>query len=394
MLLIAGLATFAAILVHIYLASRHYALKFGEVNTQSLCNINSTFNCEAVSASRYSEFLGVPMAVWGALTNAALLVLLLFYPLTEEAKKAAARRGLLILGGAIAGASVIMGLISTFALSAYCPFCIVTYVLSFITFGCLWAGFPRTTKSKHEAVLSGARLKFSDFTPLIIAGVVVFVAGMISNDQVRKAYGFQNIDAFVREQVQEWESNPQVQLQPVDALVMGAPADKAKMVITEFADFRCIHCKHAAPVLKAFISSHPDARLQFEVWPLDGECNTAIQSANGASCLLARASYCAEKIKGRGWDAHAYIYDNQEDFMSLDAVKSALPKIATASGLSAQEMETCAQAPETKTAIEKQAAVGTALNLRGTPTIFVNGKQLPAGQSIPVLSEVYSRLSK
>ena len=49
--------------------------------------------------------------------------------------------------------------------------------------------------------------------------------------------------------------------------------------------------------------------------------------------------------------------------------------IARAAGTPADELSKCADAPETKAAIEKGAAAGTALSISGTPTIYVNGKK-------------------
>lgn len=392
---LAGLSALGAIFIHSYLLSRHFALKFGDIaeKGKSICDVSATFNCEAVAASRFSEFLGVPMAMWGAAFNIGLLLLLTAYPFTDEAKKLAARRNLLLLGGVILGASVIMGGISLTLMSTYCLFCILTYLLSATTFIGLWKGLPPLSLSPAASALSGSRFQVRDYTSLLVVGGIAILGSFIANDEIAKSYGIRDMGPFIKAQVQDWENSPVVPIEPVEPLTMGAPADKAKMTIVEFADFRCIHCKHAAPVLKAFIGSHPDVRLVFQVWPLDGECNTSINSANGASCLLARAVYCAEKIGQKGWLTHEYVFERQQEFGSLQAVQSALPSIAEATGVPTGDFATCTQAAETKTAIERQAAVGSALNLRGTPSIFVNGKLLSAGQSLPVLKEVHQRLS-
>lgn len=392
---LAGLSALGAVFIHIYLLSRHFALKFGDIaeKGKSICDVSATFNCEAVAASRFSEFLGVPMAMWGAAFNIGFLLLLAAYPFTEETKRPAARRNLLLLGGVILAASIVMGGISLTLMSTYCLFCILTYIFSATMFWGLWKGLPSPPPSPAASALGGPRFQIKDHTALLVVSGIAILGSFIANDEIAKSYGIRDMAPFIRAQVQDWENSPVVPIEPSEPLTMGASADQAKMTIVEFADFRCIHCKHAAPVLKAFIGSHPDVRLVFQVWPLDGECNTSINSANGASCLLARAAYCAEKIGQKGWVAHEYIFERQQEFGSLQAVQSALPSIAQATGVPATDFETCTQAAETKTAIERQAAVGSALNLRGTPSIYVNGKLLSAGQSLPVLKEVHKRLS-
>ena len=385
---LAGLWTLLALPVHAYLLSEHYALRFGDVSGNSLCNINELFSCATVSASRYAELFGIPMAMWGASANFALLILLAWYPFvdeTEKQKKAAARRNLLITSGFIALTSIVMGSISTFLLSKFCPFCIGAYFLSFLSFGFLWFSLRNGPK---------APIATADFVPLCILAAVCGLGVMIANDQIISGYGGQDLERFAKEKAQEWLSAAPVQIQTVEPLVMGASPENSKMTIVEFADFRCSHCKHAAPVMKAFVSSHPDARLEFEVWPLDGECNTTIPTANGASCLLARAVYCAEKMAKQGWAAHEFVYDHQDKYSDAEAVRAGLPEIAAAAKIPVDQFTACSQAPETKTTIEKEAAIGSALNLGGTPTVYVNGKKLVGGQVLEVLTETYKVISK
>jgi protein-disulfide isomerase len=385
---LAGLWTLLAIPVHAYLLSEHYALRFGEVSGNSLCNINELFSCATVSASRYAEFFGIPMALWGAAANIAFLLLLAWYPFidaTEIQKKGAARRNLLIVGGFIALTSIAMGSISTFLLSKYCPFCIGAYLLSFLSFAFLWLSLRNGPKAPVAA---------GDFAPLAILAAVFAFGVVIANDQIVSSYGGQDLERFAKEKAQEWLGATPVQIQTVEPLVMGASAEASKMTIVEFADFRCSHCKHAAPVMKAFVSSHPDARLEFEVWPLDGECNRTIPSSNGASCLLARAVLCAQKIGQQGWAAHEYVYDHQDKYADVESVRADLPQIAAAAKVPADQMATCSNAPETKASIEKEAAIGSALNLGGTPTVYVNGKKLVGGQVLEVLTETYKVLPK
>lgn len=394
---IAAVSAAIAILVHSYLLNEHYGLKFGQATGDSLCNINETFSCAAVSASRYAEFLGIPMALWGALANLGFLILIPMYALAAPENRPAHRRHLLLASGVIAGASIIMGSLSAFALARFCPFCMLTYLLSFLTFGFTWTAVWNSgqgDQGKHSRASGPPRNFVSSVKPLLILVAVLGFAAIVINDQVKKSYGMGDVGRLVEEKVQEWQSNPTRDITPVAPLTKGAEAASAVMTITEFADFRCIHCKVAAPALKAFVNAHPDVRLQFQPWPLDGECNTAISNNNGASCLLARASYCAGKLGPNGWAAHDYIFSQLERYHNRQAVQTDLRQIASAAQIDPAEFETCTQSDEAKEIAQKQAAVGIALNIRGTPSIYVNGKQLPHGQFLPVLMEVYDRIER
>ena len=386
-------AAAAAVLDHIYLLSEHYALRYGEASGKTLCNINDVFNCAAVSASRFSEFLGIPMALWGAAANIALLILIGLYPVTDDAKKSAARRNLLLVSGIIALTSIVMGAISSLVLKQLCPFCLLAYALSFISFGGLWLSL-RQAKSVANT-LTGSGFRFADLNPVWILAALGLAGAFVTHQQAIIHYKVGDLAPVIRESLEAWQTQSPANIDASGALVAGATADQAKMVITEFADYRCIHCKHAAPVLKAFLSAHSDVRLQFIAWPLDGECNTAISRSNGASCLLARTVYCVEKTApGKGWGAHSFIFENQDRFGAKSSVEAALGDIAAAAGADASQVKTCVESDEAKVAIEKQAAIGTSLNLQGTPTIYVNGKLLSMGQRIQVLTEAHKRLTE
>jgi protein-disulfide isomerase len=235
-------------------------------------------------------------------------------------------------------------------------------------------------------------MRVGDFRGLAVVGVICFIGAFVVNNSMTQGNNVNSREtqALLNSYIQEWQATSAKDFTLVAPLVKGP--ENAKMTIVEFADYRCIHCKHAAPALHAFTAAHPDVRLEFQPWPLDGECNTSLNQANGASCLLARTSWCAEKNKKSGWAVHDYIYARPEIYPSLDAVKADLGNLAKAAGMAEDEMRTCSDSDEAKSAVREQANVGTNLNLQGTPTIYVNKKPLTGGQSLPVLQKAYNAL--
>jgi protein-disulfide isomerase/uncharacterized membrane protein len=380
---LAAVTGFLSLFAHGYLYLQHLALQSGEY-TKSICDINEKFDCSAVSASKYAVMLNVPVALWGFMANAAFLILLVVLSLTDDEKKPAAQRNVWIAALGIFAGTVIMGSISMFLLSKFCLFCISAYVLSILMLVFTWLGI------RGSQAFSNVRL--GDFKALVITAVIAFIGAFVLNSAVTQGHDVNSVEnqAEFSQFISDWQAAPAKSFKTVDPLVMGP--ENAKMTIIEFADFRCIHCKHAAPVIHAFIASHPDVRLEFQPWPLDGECNTALGKANGASCLLARTVWCAQKTKQSGWAVHDYIYGLPEIYPSVDAVKSDLPALATAAGMSSEEMKTCADSDAAKAVVRSQAEVGISINLEGTPTIYVNQKLLSGGQALPVLQKAYGTL--
>ncbi len=378
-----------------YLATLHYPLKFG-MSTGSICNINETFNCEAVAASRYAELFGIPLAIWGAVTNFVLLCLVALFPLSDESKKPIGRKNILALAGFIAAMSIVMAAVSLLKLNTFCLFCIFAYAASFLSFAGLYCGLGSGAKSgstKSVASLHGPTYQITDAKTLVVAGVAILIFGFITNHGFRRNYvkDTSELNSTIKASINEWLSNPKVTIEPVVPLIKGAASGDAKMTIVEFADFRCPHCRHAIPTVHAFIKSRPDVRLIFEVWPMDGECNTSINSSNGASCLLARASVCANQ-RDKGWAAHDWIFEHQDLFASLEAVKGKMADLAQAVGISETDLQSCADSEETRKQVEQMAAVGTKLEIRGTPTFYVNGRHLPGAQLLPILAGAYERI--
>lgn len=328
------------------------------------------------------------MALWGFVANFGFLVLLGIYPLTERGREQIARRNLLVVSGVIALASIVMGGIAFTQMSQYCLFCMAAYVLSFLNFFFMWA-----VNRKPEGNLLGAPVfKLKDFTPIVVIAIAGLLGVMVADSSMKKSSGSQELDSQARGLVEEWRSGVVRDIKVVDPLVKGASVETAKMTITEFADFRCIHCKHAAPVIKAFAAAHSDVRVEFQPWPLDGECNSAISQSNGVSCLLARVVWCSEKNKKTGWAAHDYLFEMNEPYMSTAQIEAAYPAMQSITQLTPAEMKTCADSDDAKKVVRSQADAGIALQIQGTPAIYANKKSLPGGQTLPVLKAAYNSL--
>jgi protein-disulfide isomerase len=267
------------------------------------------------------------------------------------------------------------------------------YALSAATLAGAWRALKADAFSRPalgEPSALGAAL-----TPAIVALVVPALGMFLANWKIGDAYGEREIGPLVDRAVADWLGTAPVNVDPAFPLVRGASPERAKLTLIEFADFRCGHCKHAAPTLDAFVASRPDVRFLFQPWPLDGACNPKIPQAYGASCALARASYCASKSgSATGWAAHKWLYEQQEKFTSNEAVDKAIGAMAGEIGLQEAALVACVASDEARDAVAKQSAVGDALDIPGTPTIYANGRKLPYGQVLAVLRAAYDHAAE
>lgn len=385
------LATLLATATHAYLAYRHFELSFGQPGADSLCNLNQTFNCDTVTASSYSRLLGIPLALWGLVTNIILLIMAFSAKISWKEEFSPLQVWTTRLSLVVVLASIAMGLISFTQMSVYCPFCIVAYILSFIS---LWsfstvASIPIALSNLAEDIKELFTQNKMILTLLIAIPIGAWLFNGIFHSQYKTSTS--ELKKFIRFQVQDWQAAKTHSFKEVSGLTLGASTENAKMTIVEFADFLCGHCKAAWPKLHAFTKSHKDVRLKFLNYPLDGACNSAIKSSVAIRCQLAKATHCAEK-ENKGWEVHDYIFTHSEKFYASTTTEESLSQMIQELKIAKPGWDQCMNSEETQKAIVRQTDLGNQVGVKGTPTIFVNGKKLIGGQTLPVLEAVYQKL--
>jgi len=155
----------------------------------------------------------------------------------------------------------------------------------------------------------------------------------------------------------------------------------APVLIVEFGDLQCPHCKTAQPTIEALIAAEPNARFVFQNFPLEMH-NWAAKGAAYADCV-GRASNDAF------WKFVAKTYEQQAD-ITADNADQKLTAIANDAGVKGADIAACAATPETKKNVDASVALGKSVNVSGTPTLFINGR--PIGNFDPRLNDVYKAL--
>jgi protein-disulfide isomerase/uncharacterized membrane protein len=382
--------TILAIGAHLYLNKHNIDLKLGISSPTSICNVSETLNCDIAASSSFSELFGTPMALLGAFTNGLLLVFLLLgrYNLTENTERT--ERYSFYLASFIFAVSLFMGAISLFVLKSACPFCMATYALSALTWVTLFLAY----RPKINFLASDVGDVFTTEKWIFASLIAIPALAWLVNSMTLDSYGYQEIKRVSESSLSTWQNAPQQNFDLQNGLQFQNGLQEPKIVIVEFADFLCSHCKTAYPALHSFAKSHPDVKLIFKNFPLDGVCNSAVtHKGDGKRCELSYATLCAEKLSQKGWATHHYIFDNQETIFSkpMDEV---LVSICNETGVNCEQMKTCMNNEETHEAVKKMASEGEKALISGTPAVFFNGKNLPGGQLLPVLESTYREIRK
>lgn len=149
---------------------------------------------------------------------------------------------------------------------------------------------------------------------------------------------------------------------PVASSAVRGPQD-APVTVTMFSDFQCPFCQQAIGIVDEVLKQYPkDVKFVMKQFPL--------RQIHPNAEPAAEAAVAAGK-QGKFWEMHDELYKNGRN-LSPETIKGIAEKI----GLDMKKFEADRQSDEVKKQIDAELALGQQVDVRGTPSIFVNGKVL------------------
>ena len=351
-------------------AYTHYHMLY-DPTYRSFCDVNATVSCTQVYQSRFSTFLGIPVALFGAVWFVAA-GLLSVAGLTARQSVRENIPGYLFAMSTIALAVVLyLGYASLFLIKAVCLLCITTYaavIVLFIVSGAATT-FPMTTLPRR--VSADARLFLRSPIALTIAALFLVGAATTFAFFPREGAGGPEAaaaaaPALTQDQRSEFErwylSQPRIPLI--------VPAEGAKVLIVKFNDFQCPACGQSyllyKPVLAKYEAEHPGAvKMVLKDYPLNRDCNDNIgQTIHSAACVAAVAVRLAQ-AHGKTDAMEEWLYTHQPE-MTPPSVRQAAHDIG-------QIPDFDAKYESTLSLVKGDVALGRQLAVKSTPTFFING---------------------
>jgi protein-disulfide isomerase/uncharacterized membrane protein len=357
--------------VSVYLTQHYYEVRNGSAGFQSLCNLSSRINCDAVAASKYAELLpGMPLSSFAAGWFLAVLIIALV------ARNAFWRRdslrALLALTAVGSALSLVYLAIMATVLHTYCLFCLVTDAISFVALGLVLSLKPEGIKL-HKPDLS----KWKTFAGIAAAGLIVAVAGLrvLDSGEVSASQ--------VRDEVKSVLESPVIAVNSGPEFPSIGPAS-APVTIVEFSDFQCPFCRLGAFSLNAVQERYPtQVRVVFRNFPLDQACNRKVERLmHEHACEAAKTALCAFK-QGKFEPVYRAFFQNQESFASGPA--GTVLKLAEGAGVDPAQLQGCLGSPEVSSLVSRDIEEAINLGVGSTPTIFVNGHRIDSGVKPPVV---------
>ena len=144
--------------------------------------------------------------------------------------------------------------------------------------------------------------------------------------------------------------------------------ENAPVTVIEFADFQCPHCGVMAPVVKkAWAERRASVRVVFKFLPLP---------MHPQAEPAARAAIAAWR-QGKFWDMHDKLFANQQKLDPSD-----LDRYAKEVGIDLQKFHADMESTTTKDRIERDKKLSDQLEIGGTPTFYINGRNFDVQQDL------------
>jgi uncharacterized membrane protein/protein-disulfide isomerase len=366
-----ALVGLAASLTSLYV---HYQLLANPSYT-SFCDVNQTVSCTQAYLSRYGSVAGIPVALFGAIFFAFVMVCAAIERMGPVAIKDSFPAYLFVLSTIGLAVVLYLAYAAFFVLKAVCLMCLTTYaaVIGLFIVSGIATSLPMTTLPRRipgDVRAIAAR-------PLALVVLVLFLVGAASavaffpKDGARGAAGqpAQAPSANMQSEFERfWTGLPRVTV-PV-------PNDGAAVLIVKFTDYQCPSCGNSyvtdRPIISKYQGQFPGAvKFVAKDYPLQPECNPNVpRPIHLAACDAAVAVRLARQ-HGKGDTLEEYFYTHQA-LLTPMSVRELAQTIGGVTDFDTQYQRTIEQ-------VKSDVGLGKLLGVHVTPTFFINGAKVDGG---------------
>jgi len=347
--------------VSIHLTYTHYA-NYNILSYQSFCALSKSINCDTVAQSRFSIFMGVPVAVWGIVGYLFMLSVLLsgFLPRIEDSRSWPL---LFVLSVTYSMVSLIYGYISIKFIRSICILCLISYAVNFSSLLVSWITIRRYSLQFWFGIRDDFRFYWHTKKKALPLGIF-FLSAVLCLLFFYPPYwnfpGFPKSSLFHHGLTQD--GHPWI------------GAKNPRLIITEFTDYQCFPCKKAHLALRKLVQQYPDKiRLVHRHFPMGTQCNPLVKGTyHEAACTMALIAICAGN-HGQFWPTSDSLFYHDQSKNSINA-----KKMVEHFGLDFESICCCIRGSESFGQLLHDIREGLELGVRVTPS-FIIDDQLYAG---------------
>ncbi len=160
-------------------------------------------------------------------------------------------------------------------------------------------------------------------------------------------------------------------------------AQNALVTIVEFSDFQCPACKAVNPLVEQVLAQYPDqVRLIYRHFPLS--------SIHHNAQLAAQAAEVAAQ-DGQFWEYYDLLFTHQAVWSKLDQKQVYLEQLAAYAeelGIDKDNFLERIESDHIKSLVTEDLTAGGRLDIKGTPTLYVNGQPTSASQLMQMVESI------
>lgn len=145
-------------------------------------------------------------------------------------------------------------------------------------------------------------------------------------------------------------------------------ASSSTVVLMEYSDFQCPACRSYYPILRQIMQEFGDrVTFVYRHFPLTG--------IHANAEFAARAAEAAGK-QGKFWEMHDLLFEKQNEWATVANVEEMFSSYAKLLDLNIDQFKLDWRSKEVKDFVAAERLHALKSGLQGTPTLFINGKQI------------------
>ena len=377
--IVINILSILGLILSIYLCKVFINANFLDGAAPSACAINAEYDCDKVAKSPFSQFLGVPLSLWG-------VILYLFFLIMNNIEKLQTQKFLGFLQvfknpnsymyciGIVAFTiSILLALISKLFIHSICIICLITYFINL--------AIALTSKEWGAGIFYELKNSIKDFIEAIkqpkyalAFTIVVLIFG--------SCLYFLNATKILTPNVwyQKKQTKQAIIKEPTGNLL---GKENATLIIHEYMDFNCGGCFFANLYLHRIATEFDNVQVIQHNVPLEKECNHNMKfDGHKGSCLKSRYALAAAK-QNKYWIMSNILFFAQDIEKEDDILK-----LAQKRHFNIKKLREDANSEEIKKELKDGILEADSREVNVTPTIFVGMKKIEGIPSYPEFEQI------
>ena len=174
------------------------------------------------------------------------------------------------------------------------------------------------------------------------------------------------------------------QIDTSDQPFLGTPG--APVTVVEFADFQCPYCRQESDVIRhKLLEAYPkDVQIFYLDYPIDASHPYARGAAVFGRCVYRQNS-------ASFWNYYDWAFAHQDELSAANFREKAFAYAKGDKNLDIDQLTACSTASAPRQEVDHTKAIGDALGIEATPSLYVNGRLVVGAVPFDELKRVIDR---